>query len=301
MSILGLEARPKELSYLQAAAALGQNELMNIYRQGLSKKGLKCGQVLLTWEDFEDRRRYLNAKNTVLRLLKLGVVPVINENDTVCVEEIKFGDNDKLSALVANLIEANLLIILTDVDGLLSKDKKEVIRVVEEITAGIRAVACPTDKKSCVGGMITKLEAAKMAVGAGLPCIIANGLTKDILLSVLESPETAGTLFIPKSGRLVAKKRWIAFGTKAKGRIYVDRGAKEALVKNNKSLLSVGILDCSGEFAVGDTVEVTDEKGAEFARGKVSYSSAELRKIKGKRSKKEVIHRDDLVIVCKDH
>ena len=297
MSVLGLKNRPRELSLLQAAAAIGQNELMNIYSRGLGGKGLKCGQVLLTWEDLQDRRRYLNAKNTILQLIKLGVAPVINENDTVSVDEIKFGDNDKLSALVANLIQADLLIMLSDIEGLLSKEK-EVIRIVNEITPEIKKLACGTDKESSVGGMITKLEAASMVTGSGLSCVIANGLVRDKIISVLNSPEEAGTFF-PKKEHLVAKKRWIAFGTKAAGKIRVDKGAKEALVKNNKSLLSPGVVEVSGDFEKGDTVAVVDEKGLEFARGKVNYSVEELRKIKGQRAKKEVIHRDNLVIICK--
>lgn len=297
MSILGLKDRPKELSNLQATAALGQNELMNIYRRGLAKKDLNCGQVLLTWEDFNQRKRYLNAKNTITSLIKMGVVPIINENDTVSVDEIKFGDNDRLSALVSNLIEADLLIILSDIDGLLSKDKKEIIRIVDEISSDIHSLACSTDKKSCVGGMITKLEAAQMVVDSGLPCVIANGLRKDIILSVLKSPENSGTLFLPKRKRLVAKKRWIAFGTKVKGKIYVDKGAKEALIKNNRSLLSVGVIDLEGDFNTGDTVLVADDRNVEFARGKVNYSADELRKIKGQRARREVIHKDNLVIV----
>lgn len=297
MSILGFKERPRELSLLQATAALGQNELMNIYRRGLTKKGFNCGQVLLTWEDFNIRQRYLNAKNTIMRLIKLGIVPIINENDTVSVDEIKFGDNDKLCALVSNLIEADLLIILSDVDGLLSQDKKELIRVVDEITPNIQKLACPTDKKSCVGGMITKLEAAKMVVDSGLPCVIANGLRKGIIFSILNSPQDSGTLFLPQKYRLKAKKRWIAFGTRPKGKIYVDKGAKEALIKNYKSLLSVGIVEVEGDFNKGDTVSVVDDKGNEFGRGKVNYSTEELRKVKGKKSKKEVIHRDNLVII----
>lgn len=296
MSILGLKARPSKLSYLQATAALGQNELMNIYRRGLSKKGLNCGQVLLTWEDFNLRQRYLNAKNTIMTLIKLGIMPIINENDTVSVDEIKFGDNDRLSALVSNLIEADLLIMLSDVDGLLSKDKKEVIRIVEEITPNIQRLAHPTEKEASVGGMITKLEAAKMVVESGLPCVIANGLRKDIIFSVLKSPENSGTLFLPKKERMVAKKRWIAFGTKTKGKVFVDQGAKDALIKNYKSLLSVGVIDVEGDFNIGDTVGIADDKGNEFARGKINYSADELRKIKGQRAKKEVIHRDNLAI-----
>jgi glutamate 5-kinase len=299
MAVLKLEKRPKNVSTLQAVAALGQNELMNIYRRGLGRHNLNCGQVLLTWEDFDSRERYLNARNTILRLIGFGVVPVINENDTVSIDEIKFGDNDKLSAMVSHLAEADLLIILTDVDGLLSKDRKEVIRVVGEITPRIQSLACPTDKQRCVGGMNSKLEAARMVMDSGLPCVIANGLKKDVIFSVLKSPQESGTLFLPKKNRLVAKKRWIAFGTKAVGKILVDKGARQALVENNKSLLCPGIKQVEGDFAAGDTVLVVDEDNVEFARGKVEYNAGELIKIMGQRLKKEVIHRDNLVIICR--
>ncbi len=297
MSILGLKARPSKLSLLQAVAALGQNALMNIYRLGLKTQGIECAQVLLTWDDLNQRQRYLNAKNTLSTLIKLGIVPIVNENDTVSTEEIKFGDNDRLSSLVANLIEADLLIMLSDVDGLLDKDKKEVIRIVSAITPEIRKMAKPSDKKTSVGGMITKLEAAQMAIDSGIDCVIANGKKKDIISLILSAPSSAGTLFLPKKDRLEARKRWIAFGTKPKGKIYVDKGAKEALVKNFKSLLCPGIIELEGDFKKGDIVLVADERGEEFARGITNYSRDDLSKIKGQKPKKEVIHRDNLVIV----
>jgi glutamate 5-kinase len=297
MSILGIENRPKELSHLQAVAALGQNELMNIYREGLANRGLKCGQVLLTWEDFDDRKRYLNAKNTITRLVQLGIVPIINENDTVSVDEIKFGDNDRLSALVSSLISADILIILSDVDGLLDRNKT-VISLVNEITPQIRKLAYPTDKKVCVGGMVTKIEAAKIAVESGIPCVIANGRKNDIILSIIKEPEKHGTLFRSQKS-LTERDRWIAFGAKIKGRIYVDAGAKEALVNGSKSLLSVGVTKVEGNFKLGDTVGVIDDKDSEFARGKVNFPADELKEIKGRRAKKEVIHRDNLVITWK--
>ena len=300
MSMLGIKEKPKKLSRLQATAALGQNELMSIYRRGLSKRGLNCGQVLLTWEDFDDRRRYLNAKNTILSLIEMGVVPVINENDTVSVAEIKFGDNDKLSALVANLIEAELLIILTDVDGLLTADKRETVSLVPQINEEVRSLACGTNKNSCVGGMVTKLEAASMVTSADIPCIIANGFKKEILFSLLKQADVSGTLFLPHKIGLRARKRWIAFGTKAKGRVYVDKGAREALIKNNKSLLAVGVIGVEGKFEAGNIVAVLDDKNTEFARGRINYSADELKKIKGQKTKKEVIHRDDLAIICKN-
>ena len=293
MSVLDLASRPKELSYLQAVAAIGQHELMNVYRGFFKGRQLNCAQVLLTWEDFADRKRYLNAKNTLLKLLKLRAVPVINENDTVSTDEIKFGDNDRLSALVSTLVSADLLIILSDVDGLLNRNKR-VIPLVDKITQEIKELACPTDKKTCVGGMVTKIEAAKIAVGSGIPCIIANGRRKGIISSVIKEPEKYGTLFVPKKG-LAAKQRWIAFGTKPKGRIIIDAGAKTALL-NNKSLLSVGVLSVEGNFECGDIAAVTCA-GVEIARGKVGLSSKELSKVRGMRSEKEVIHKNNIVVL----
>jgi glutamate 5-kinase len=294
MSILKLESRPKELSGLQAAAAMGQPELMQVYGKFFKDRHINCAQLLLTWEDFNGRSRYLNAKNTISTLLKLSSVPIINENDTVSTDEIKFGDNDRLSALVATLVSADLLIILSDVGGLLDKNKK-VINIVEEITSEIKGLACPTNKKTCVGGMITKLEAAKITAEAGIPCVIANGRRKDIVLSVLKDPASCATLFLPKKG-LNAKRRWIAFGSKTAGKIMVDEGAKNALI-NKKSLLSVGVVGVAGDFSSGDTVSVVDGKSSEFARGKVGLSSKQLEKVKGSRFDKEVIHRDNIVIL----
>lgn len=295
MAALKLESRPKELAYLQAAAAIGQNELMNVYRNFFKKEGLNCGQVLLTWEDFNERGRYLNAKNTLLTLLKLGVIPVINENDTVSTDEIKFGDNDRLSALVASLVSADLLVILSDVDGLWDKDKK-VIKIVDKITAEIKALACPSQRKTCVGGMITKLDAAKIAIDSGIPCVIALGSRQGIIVEAVKNTAAAGTLFVPKDVCLAAKDRWIAFGTKAKGKIVVDDGAKRALL-NKKSLLSVGVAGVEGNFDSGDIVSIVDSKDNEIARGKVGISAKELDKIKGNRSEKEVVHCDNIVIL----
>ncbi len=294
MRVLGLKSRPKELSYLQAAASLGQNALMDNYSRAFGYNKINCGQILLTWEDFNDRKRYLNAKNTIFTLLKLGSIPIINENDTVSTDEIKFGDNDRLSALVSSLIGADLLVILSDVDGLLDKNKK-VIRVVDEITLQIKALACPTNKKTCVGGMVTKIGAAKIAMDSGIPCVIANGRRQDIILSAIKEPEKYGTLFTPKEG-LAARERWIAFGTKPKGKILVDEGARSALL-NKKSLLSVGVLGLEGNFETGEIVSVADKQSYEFARGKVGLSSKQLDKVKGSRYDKEVIHRDNIVIL----
>lgn len=295
MRVLKMKSRPRGLSSLQASAAVGQHILMAQYRCFFAAKGLTCAQVLLTRDDFNDRKRYLNAKNTLFELLGLASIPIINENDSVSTEEIKFGDNDNLSALVAGLINADILIILSDVDGLMDKEKR-LIRVVDEITPQIKSLAHPTDKKTCVGGMITKIEAAKIAMDSGIPCVIANGRRKDVILSVIKEPSEAGTLFIAKRSTLSARERWIAFGTKTKGKIMVDEGAKRALVNKN-SLLSVGVTRSEGNFECGDIVAVQDLAGNEFARGKVGITSKQLEKVKGSRFDKEVIHRDNIVIL----
>ncbi|MFA5320873.1 MAG: glutamate 5-kinase [Candidatus Omnitrophota bacterium] len=296
MSKLGLRARPKELSLLQAAAAVGQNELMNIYRQVFSSCGLLCGQVLLTWEDFVERRRYLNAKTTLQKLLQLGIVPVVNENDTVAVDEIKFGDNDKLSALVAGMVAAGLLLNLSDVDGLLTGDRKSVIREVGAITADIRKVAAPSKNRSSVGGMITKLDSAGIAMKSGIPYVIANGRGKDTVSLAVEDPRSTGTLFSPGKGRLTARERWIAFGSRAKGRIFVDDGARKALLCR-KSLLCVGIVGSEGTFRTGDIVCISDAKKNDFARGKAGLPADTIASMKGKHFFKEAVHCDDIVIL----
>ncbi len=296
MDLMKLSNRPKELPFLQATAAIGQNALMDNYSEHFRRHGITCAQVLLTWDDFDNRQRYLNAKNTLLALLKLGAVPVINENDTISTDEIKFGDNDRLSALVAALINAELLIILSDVDGLLGKDKK-VIPIVTDIKPEIKALACPTDKKACVGGMITKIEAAKIAADSGIPCVIANGKTKNIIFNIVRNPLAGGTwtVFLPKKG-LKAREHWIAFSAKPKGKIVVDDGARLALI-NRKSLLSVGIVSCEGNFDKGDIVSLRDKQNREFAKGRAGLSSRELDKIKGRRYDKEIIHCNDIVIL----
>lgn len=301
MGLMQLKSRPRDLPLLQAAAALGQNVLMDNYSLAFQECGrelkfrtLHCAQVLLTWEDFNDRTRYLNAKNTLSALLKLGAIPVVNENDTISTEEIRFGDNDRLSALVGTLVNADLLIILSDVDGLLDRDKR-LVRVVTEINQQIKRLASPTDKSSSVGGMVTKIEAAKISVDSGIPCVIANGATRGIITSIINDPGSQGTLFTPSAG-LTERERWIAFGTKTKGRIVIDDGARAALI-NKKSLLSVGVSAVSGSFEAGDIVSVEDSGGCECARGKVGIGSRQLDKIKGSRFDKEVIHRDNIVIL----
>ncbi len=291
---LKLKTRPKELSVLQAAAAIGQNILMDSYSKAF--KGCNIGQILLTWDDFNDRTRYLNAKKTLDTLLELDCIPVVNENDTVSTDEIKFGDNDRLSALVATMVSADLLIILSDVDGLLDRDKK-LIKVVDQINPQIKALACPSQKKTSVGGMITKIEAAGICVDSGIPCVIASGREPDLIARICLDPFAQGvwTVFSPKKA-LAERQRWIAFGTKPKGKIAVDDGAKKALL-NGKSLLSVGVRQIQDSFESGSVVSVLDLEGAEFARGKVSVSAKVLEEVKGQRFAKEIIHRDNIVIL----
>lgn len=294
MRTLGLKSRPKELAYLQAAAAIGQNALMDNYSSFFKGHNINCAQVLLTWDDFNDRKRYLNAKNTLLTLLKLGVIPIINENDTISTEEIKFGDNDKLAARVLSLIKGDELIILSDVEGLLDKDNK-LVKVVSEITPAIRSLACPSQKSTCVGGMITKIEAAYIVSGTGAACVIAKGSQDGAIVNNVNKPGSSGTVFWPIGVDLDEKQRWIAFGTKSKGRILIDAGAAAAL-KNKKSLLSVGVVGVEGNFEAGDIVSVISA-GSELARGKAGISSRQLDKAKGVRFDKEVIHRDNIVVL----
>ncbi|MDO8748158.1 MAG: glutamate 5-kinase [Candidatus Omnitrophota bacterium] len=296
MSLLNLKERPRDMDSLQAAAAIGQNELMAIYRRLLKEKNRLCAQLLLTWDDFENRNRYLNVRATLRTLLKNKALPVINENDTVSTDEIRFGDNDRLSAMVANLIGADLLLILSDVDGLYRLPEKQVIERVDEITPEITNFCCKTDKPGCVGGMSSKLEAIKIACGAGVPAIIANGRAKDSLLKSVYG-EKIGTFFAPHKPCLKAKKSWIAYGVRTRGRLIVDSGAKKALVEAGKSLLSVGIEEIEGDFKADDTVSIADKDRNEFARGKVNFSAKDLRRLKGRRLEEEVIHRDDLVIL----
>ncbi len=295
MSLLGLKNRPKKLSHLQAAASLGQNELMKLYCNRFSAYGIKCSQVLLTWDDFDTRARYLSAKNTLDVLLKWGSLPIINENDAVSVDEIKFGDNDRLSALVANLIGADILIILSDVEGLLNRKTSELVKVVAKITPAIEKLATCSNKATSVGGMKTKLSAARMAMKSQIPCLIVNGKKDNILHSALADPWSSGTLFLPEKVGITARKKWLSFCARPKGKISVDDGAKNALL-DGKSLLSVGVLSLDGHFSRGDIVDITNSRGICFARGKVNFSAQDLGNIKGKQKMKEVIHRDDLVI-----
>jgi glutamate 5-kinase len=252
----------------------------------------------LTWDDFDDRTRYNNARKTIDALLMAGVVPVINENDTISTEEIKFGDNDKLSALVASMIHADLLVILSDVEGFydLTSGEKKVFEEIKEITAEIEGLATGTAKKTMSkGGMSAKLEAVKIASHAKVPCIIANGQTPDVLTRILKK-ERIGTFFIEKEDKLLARKHWISFGAKPKGVIIVDEGAKAALLKGGRSLLLPGVIASEGDFRKEDVVVVCDKDRNELARGIVNYSVRQMDSVTDKKSQPEVIHCDDLVL-----
>lgn len=312
MGMLKVCARPQSLPQLQACAAIGQSQLMKLYEENFKKKGYVSAQILLTQDDLTDRKRYINAKNTILTLLEEGAVPIINENDTVSTEEIKFGDNDRLSSLTANLSEVDLLVLLTDVDGLYQYDqkRKERIRclsIVEKITRDVENLAVKQKSKGGVGGMVSKLQAAKITTSSGIPCIIASGKKKGILLKIVDG-EKAGTLFLASRNSISAKKHWIAYTSRAQGIIKVDSGARDALARRQKSLLSSGIVGVDGKFDIGDVVSIVDEANIEFARGLTSYSSHELKKIKGLKTNEieaalgykyydEVIQRDNLVIL----
>jgi len=271
MAELGWATRPKQVHELQAAAAIGQGKLMALYAAAFGRHDLRVAQVLLTHDDLNDRQRHLNARNTLETLLTRGVVPIINENDTVAVDEIKFGDNDRLGALAATLIGADLLIILSHVEGLLDAGK-QVVPVVPEITREIEALAGGTDRVTSVGGMKSKIEAAKIVTRSGIPMVIANELTGE-----------SGTVFLP-AGKLPSRKRWIAFFQRPAGVLVVDDGAKNALCTGGKSLLAKGVVRTEGKPAAGDVVSIRDASGAEFARGLLREGSV-------------IVHRDDLVIL----
>ena len=297
MGALGYEKRPTELAELQACAAVGQSRLMAIYEKLFAQHGLHVAQVLLTHEDLEHHERHLNARNILVTLLNRGVVPIINENDAISFTEIKFGDNDRLSALVASLLPADLLVILTTVDGVIEnfgKAEPKTISVIEQIDGRVKKMAGGTDSVTAVGGMRSKIEAAKIVVRSGIPLVIASGKKKKVLADIVAG-EDEGTLFVPQPTRLQGRKRWIAFFHHPKGALFVDDGAKLALRENGKSLLPPGVARCTGEFAAGDVVRICDLDGTEFARGIAKFGADEVRG--RKLSRVELVHCDDLVIL----
>jgi glutamate 5-kinase len=297
MGILGHTKRPAELAELQACAAVGQSRLMATYEQLFNGYKLSVAQILLTHEDLEHHERHLNARNTLVTLLRHGIVPIINENDVVSSTELRFGDNDKLSALVASLLPADLLVILTTVDGVLQnfgRPDSNTIPVIEQIDSAVEKLAGGTDSDTAVGGMASKIQAAKIVVRSGIPLVIASGKKKQSLARVLAGQEE-GTLFVPQTSRLQSRKRWIAFFHHPKGALFVDAGARKALRENGKSLLPPGVARCEGRFGAGDVVRICDLDGTEFARGLAGFSSEQINARGLKRV--EVVHRDNLVIL----
>ncbi|MDD2390735.1 MAG: glutamate 5-kinase [Desulfobacterales bacterium] len=309
---VGLPGRPDEIPRRQAVSAVGQAGLILEYEKAFARYRKKTAQILLTGEDLSNRKRYLNARNTINTLLSWGVIPVINENDTVSIEEIKFGDNDNLAAMIAILMDADILINLTDIDGVYTKDPRsfpeaELISYIPSITKNIEKIAGEIPGALGTGGMLSKIKAARKVTAAGIPMVIAKGTEPDILTLLFLGREY-GTFFLPGKGKLTSRKCWIAFSLKPKGMIYIDSGAAEAVVTNGKSLLSSGILDVDGDFGVGDPVAFKAADGLPLGTGLVNYGSEDIRKIKGLKSSDiqqrlgskpydEVIHRDNLAII----
>lgn len=299
MGVLGLSKRPTELSQLQACAAVGQCRLMAFYDRLFGEQGVRVAQILVTHEDFSDHERHLNARNTLLTLLKNRIVPIVNENDTTSTAELKFGDNDRLSALVACLLPADILIILTSTNGLFRNfgtPEQERIPLVERIDYELERQARQTRSQVSVGGMVTKLQAARIATKAGIPVVIASFERDNVLMRILQA-EDEGTLFLPSPSKLRSRKRWIAFFHYPKGALIVDEGARKALVEDKKSLLLPGIKRVEGTFRRGDIVSLCDEEGREFGRGVSRFDSEAIARRDGIGKGKEVVHRDDLVIL----
>lgn len=311
-SELGLTSRLMTIPQKQAAAAIGQSRLMRAYEEALAPHGLKAAQVLLTSEDLVSRQRFLNARATLDTLLGFGIVPVINENDTVVVDEIKFGDNDNLSALVTNVAEADLLLILTDVEGLFSADPcadpdARLIPLVKAITREVERAAGGSGSGVGTGGMATKVAAAKKAARNGVPTLMVPGKREGVIAAALAGEEV-GTLFLPNSEGVGRRKHWIAYTLKPAGRVFVDDGAREVLLKKGKSLLPSGVVRVEGRFDRGGCVRVCGQDGKEFARGLSDYSGVEIARLAGRKSSEiedilgyrygdVIIHRDNLVVL----
>ncbi len=313
MARLGLRERPKTIPHKQALAAVGQIKLMALYERLFSEFNKSVAQVLLTHQDLSDRHRYLNAKHTLFTLLESKITPIVNENDTVAVEEMKFGDNDHLSSLVATLLEADLLVMLSDVNGVYDQDprnhpKARLIPLISDLKEFKEKPGDSGRGPYGTGGISSKIEAGEKAASSGIPTIIANGMEDGILHRVFNAKEDVGTLILPEESRLANRKHWIAHNLRPLGEIVVDHGAYEALVKKGKSLLPSGLREVRGSFGVGDCVRCLDTDGREFARGLVNYSAPELNQIKGMHTSgiektlgykayDEIIHRDDLVLL----
>lgn len=312
MAELGLKARPKTLPGSQAAASVGQGVLMACYAENFRRHGLRAAQILLTHEDFDNRERYLNASNTIHALFELPCVPVINENDTISTAEIRFGDNDRLAALVTHLIRAELLILLTSVPGLYVEPPRSgspgrILGIVERADDELAGLVYEEKTPLGLGGMKSKIEAARVATEAGEAAVIADGGDPDVVRRILAGEEV-GTLFVPSASKLSSYKRWIRFTSRPRGALHVDAGARTALSERGKSLLPSGIARVEGEFQRGDVVRVHGPDGEEFARGLSNYSAAEMQEIKGRHSGQierilgykyydEVVHRDNLALL----
>ncbi|MFH1243405.1 MAG: glutamate 5-kinase [Pseudomonadota bacterium] len=308
---IGITKRPQSLSQQQAMAAIGQGSLIMAYEEAFGRHGYKVAQILLTRDDLTHRGRYLNARNTLFTLLTWKIIPVINENDTVVVEEIKFGDNDNLSAMVTNLTESQLLVNLTNIDGLYDKDPRvhadaRLIEVVEKVDRRLKRFASSIPGFLGTGGMASKVMAAQKVALRGVPTIIANGQKPGILVQIF-SGKKEGTLFLPREVPICSRKHWIAFTKSPRGKLVIDRGAEKAILDQGKSLLPSGILDVEGRFSLGNSVLLINEAGEEIAVGMVNYDSSDVKKIMGAKSTEiqlrlgfkhddEVIHRDNLVL-----
>jgi glutamate 5-kinase len=297
---LGLTRKPTDIPTLQAAASVGQGALMHAYQRAFARRKIKVGQVLLTQDDFVRRKGYVNANAALSRLLALGVVPIVNENDTVAVDEIRFGDNDRLAALVSNLVHADLLVILSDVDGVYAGDPshKRLLERIDDLSTltGLRAKAGSTIGS---GGMASKIEAAKIASSSGVAVVIANARREGVISAALAG-EPVGTYVPARRGRGQSRKLWIAFAQSPRGTILIDAGAKKAVVEGGRSLLPAGVTGHRGRFALGDAVEVAGPDGVVFAKGLVNYGSDEIDDVRGRSIRdggREIIHRDSLVIL----
>jgi glutamate 5-kinase len=303
---LAMAQRPTEMPELQAAAAVGQSRLMQMWEHAFGAHEIEIGQVLLTHDDLGDRRRFLSARHTLRALLDHDVVPIINENDTVATEEIKFGDNDQLAALVCNLVSADALVILTDVEGVRDATGAR-MSIVRDIDREAAPVAGKSTSTVGSGGMASKVGSARIVTRTGVPAIVAPGREPDVLVRVLAGADV-GTLFVPSGPALSSRKHWIAYGSKPSGRLVVDDGAAKALREGGKSLLPAGIVAVEGDFELGDTVSIVTRSGDELARGLVAYPGEDLRRICGVQSAgiaaklgyksiDEAVHRDDLVLL----
>ncbi len=304
---LGLDRRPERLPRLQMCAAVGQSVLIEHWQKGMEPYGRKVAQILVTRDDLRIRGRHVSLREALDAMLKEGVVPVINENDCISTDEIRFGDNDVLSALVASMSKADLLFILSTIPGLINPDDGQVVPVVREITPAIEAMASGTKSKTSVGGMVTKIEAAKVATRSGCGVFIGDGQQPDLVENLMGGTGT-GTFFVPGKQTMTSKKRWMAFFDRPQGVLWVDAGAVRALVEGRGSLLAAGLIRVEGEFPESSIVNVVGPEGQVLARGKTLFSSAEIRQLAGKNSaairksigqtrRPEILHRDHLVLV----